>query len=60
MRFEAKEGGKLLSPPAEEGQGIVEYALIITLVVLVVILMLTFFGENVRNLYVNFMNEFPN
>lgn len=43
----------------EEGQGIVEYALIIALVVLVIILSLTLFGQSIANLYQNIVNGFP-
>jgi pilus assembly protein Flp/PilA len=39
--------------PREEGQGLVEYALILALVGLVVIVMVTIFGPAVGNLFSN-------
>jgi pilus assembly protein Flp/PilA len=39
--------------PREEGQGLVEYALILALVALVVIVMVTIFGPAVGNLFSN-------
>ncbi len=36
---------------SEEGQGLVEYALIIVLIAIVVILALTFLGEQVRDIF---------
>ena len=39
--------------PREEGQGLVEYALILVLVALVVIVMVTIFGLAVGNLFSN-------
>ena len=41
----------MLFLPAEEGQGLVEYALILVLVAIVVVLALTFFGSSLGNLY---------
>lgn len=42
----------------EEGQGLVEYSLIILLVVLVVISALTLVGTNVTAFFQNFSNNF--
>ena len=39
--------------PREEGQGLVEYALILSMVALVVIVMVTIFGPAVGNLFSN-------
>ncbi len=39
--------------PEERGQGLIEYALIITLVILIVIIMLTLLGPAIRNAYSN-------
>jgi pilus assembly protein Flp/PilA len=39
--------------PREEGQGLVEYALILALVALVVIVLITIFGPAVGNLFSN-------
>lgn len=41
----------------EEGQTLVEYALIIALVAIVVIAMLTFLGNKVKNTYSNIGNQ---
>ncbi|MGD9049939.1 MAG: pilus assembly protein [Anaerolineae bacterium] len=38
-------------PPREEGQGLVEYSLILVLVVIVVIVVLVLLGPTVGNLY---------
>ena len=43
----------MLYMPHEEGQGLVEYALIIVLVALVVIAMIGLFGPAVGNLFSN-------
>jgi pilus assembly protein Flp/PilA len=43
----------MLFLPREEGQGLVEYALILVLVAIVVILVLTFLGEQVTNVFQN-------
>lgn len=47
----------MLFLPKEEGQGLVEYALILMLVALVVILILVFLGPQVGNLYSNTVTE---
>lgn len=46
----------MLFMPREEGQGLVEYALIIVLVALVVLVLITIFGPAVGNLYSNIMS----
>ncbi len=43
----------MLYMPREEGQGLVEYALIIVLVALVVIALIALFGPSVGNLFSN-------
>ena len=43
----------MLYLPREEGQGLVEYALILVLVAFVVIILLLLFGPAVGNLYSN-------
>lgn len=40
----------------EEGQGLLEYILIIALVAAIVVIALTFFGETVKNQYNNTIN----
>jgi pilus assembly protein Flp/PilA len=47
----------MLFTPQNHGQGLVEYAIILMLVALVVILGVTFFGEMVRNLYVEIVAQ---
>jgi pilus assembly protein Flp/PilA len=44
----------------EEGQGLVEYALILVLIAIVVILALTFLGETVQNTFDNIGGELNN
>jgi pilus assembly protein Flp/PilA len=41
----------MLFLPREEGQGLVEYALILVLVAIVVIVVLTFLGEQITNVF---------
>lgn len=43
----------MLFHPKEKGQGLVEYALIIVLVALIVIIMLTMLGPAIRSAYSN-------
>ena len=40
----------------EEGQGLVEYALILVFVAVVIILLLTILGPGIRNVYQNIIN----
>ena len=47
----------MLFTPKERGQGFLEYALIIFLVVVVVIAILVLLGPAVRNLYQNTINN---
>jgi Flp pilus assembly pilin Flp len=39
-------------PPREQGQGLVEYAMILVLAVLLVIILLTFFAPWLNNVYI--------
>jgi pilus assembly protein Flp/PilA len=43
----------------ESGQGMVEYALILLLIALVLILIVTLLGHQTSNLYSNVSNSFP-
>jgi len=47
----------MLYMPREEGQGLIEYALILSLVALVVIVMVTIFGPAVGNLFSNIIRN---
>ena len=47
----------MLYLPREEGQGLVEYALILSMVALVVIVMVTIFGPAVGNLFSNIVRH---
>lgn len=49
---------RIFSPPNERGQGLVEYAMILTLVSVIVILILTVFGGTVREFYCDIVREF--
>lgn len=55
----SKKGGiiAMLYQPHEEGQGLVEYALILVLVTIVVILLLAVFGGSVGNIYSNIVHQ---
>ena len=44
-------GGTMIYMPAEDGQGLVEYALIIMLIALVLIAVITLFGEELSSTY---------
>ena len=46
-----------MSPPFERGQGLVEYALIISLVVIVVLVILVLLGPAIGNLYSNIVGN---
>ena len=48
----------MLSRPREKGQGLVEYAIIIMLVALIVIVALSFLGPVVGNMFSNVVNGF--
>lgn len=43
--------------PEEHGQGLAEYAFLILLIALVVIILLAFFGEAVRDMYINIVAQ---
>ncbi len=43
-------------PPAEQGQGLIEYALIIVFVAMVVIFLVVLFGPAVGNVYSNILS----
>jgi pilus assembly protein Flp/PilA len=43
--------------PSEEGQGLVEYALILVLVVLIVVVLVSFLGPWVGNVYSNVVHN---
>lgn len=49
----------MLFLPREEGQGLVEYALIILFVAIVVVAVLLIFGPSVGNLYSTVVNNWP-
>lgn len=46
-------------PLAEEGQGLMEYALILMLIAIVVIVILAFFGTTLSNMYSSVIDLFP-
>jgi pilus assembly protein Flp/PilA len=48
----------MLFLPREEGQGLVEYALIILFIAIVVLVVLAIFGTSVGNLYSTVMDGF--
>ncbi|MEA2645180.1 MAG: Flp/Fap pilin component [Chloroflexota bacterium] len=51
---------RLLEPEDEEsGQGMVEYAFIISLVVVILIVVVVIIGNQARNLWVDIQNAFP-
>ena len=47
----------MLYLPREEGQGLVEYALILVLVAVVVIIVLVLLGPAIGNIFSNIMNS---
>jgi pilus assembly protein Flp/PilA len=49
----------LYCPQSEEGQGLVEYALILVLVAVVVIVVLVVLGPTVGNLFSNVITNLP-
>ena len=56
----AKKGGAaMLFLPREEGQGLVEYALIILFIAIVVVAALLIFGPAVGNLYSMIVHDIP-
>jgi len=46
----------MLFLPREEGQGLVEYALILVLVAIAVIILLTLLGDTINNVFSNIAN----
>jgi len=49
----------MLFAPEEKGQGLVEYAIILSLVVLVVILVISALGPGIGNSYSTISNSIP-
>ncbi len=43
----------------EEGQGLVEYALLVLFVALIVLIALTVFGQTISNLYSQIVSSWP-
>lgn len=43
--------------PREEGQGLIEYAMIIMMVAIIVVVVLTLMGPTIGNMYSNVMNN---
>jgi pilus assembly protein Flp/PilA len=55
-----KEGGAfMILSPREEGQGLVEYALILLFIAIVVVAIMLIFGPSVGNLYSTVVNSWP-
>jgi pilus assembly protein Flp/PilA len=52
-----KEVRKMLYLPSENGQGIVEYALILVLVAIIVIIVLALLGPAIGNVFSNIYNN---
>jgi pilus assembly protein Flp/PilA len=50
------EDSSMLYMPREEGQGLVEYALILVLVAVVVIIVLVLLGPAIGNIFSNIIN----
>ena len=48
----------MIYSPREEGQGLVEYALILVLVAVVVIVVLTLLGPAIANIFQNIIENF--
>lgn len=56
----AMEGGAaMFFLPREEGQGLVEYALIILFIAIVIVAVLAIFGPAVGNMFSTVVNEWP-
>ncbi len=49
----------MIFAPEEEGQGLVEYALIILLIAIVIIAILTLMGEQLSSAYSRFVEAWP-
>jgi pilus assembly protein Flp/PilA len=54
--YSLKESAIMLFVPQEEGQGLVEYALILVLVAIVVIAILTLLGPQIGNVFSGIVN----
>jgi pilus assembly protein Flp/PilA len=48
----------MVFPRVDKGQGLVEYALIIALVAIVIVVILSLFGQQIANLYENVVAGF--
>ena len=57
LEFNVKEVIEMIQILEQRGQGLVEYALILVLVALVVIIGLAYFGNGVRNLFQTIVNN---
>ena len=57
VSIERKEGSQMLFLPREEGQGLVEYALILVLVAIVVIVILALLGPAIGNIFSNIVSN---
>jgi pilus assembly protein Flp/PilA len=56
---EKEGGGIMLFLPREEGQGLVEYALIILFIAIAVVAVLLIFGPAIGSLYSTVVNSWP-
>jgi pilus assembly protein Flp/PilA len=54
--FEGRRNPTMLYIPREEGQGLVEYALILVLVAVVVIVILALLGPSIGNIFSNIVS----
>jgi len=54
-----REGGIMLYLPQQEGQGLVEYALILLLIAIALIAIVTIFGNQLSSTYSRIVNDFP-
>jgi len=57
IRFLGREVKGMLFLPREEGQGLVEYALILVLVAIVVIVILALLGPAIANIFSNIVTN---
>jgi pilus assembly protein Flp/PilA len=56
LNLRRKEENIMMYQPREEGQGLVEYALILVLVAVVVIVILALLGPAIGNIFSNIVN----
>jgi pilus assembly protein Flp/PilA len=49
----------LYYPPAEKGQGLLEYSLVLLLIAIAIIAVLVIFGPTIGNLYSEVIDLFP-